>query len=137
MQTMGLIHTLEQCLNRMQTVGLIHTLELYLNRMQTVGLIHTLEQCLNRMTCLRCLRTPAWSLPSVSVTRSNRPYQLAAPPAVSERRFLRTGGTYSKGPVSLLMKSRTSLGSIGTCGVAEEALKPGTRDSRPQHGNLS
>ncbi|KAJ8387397.1 hypothetical protein AAFF_G00157740 [Aldrovandia affinis] len=50
MQTMGLIHTLEQCLNRMQTVGLIHTLEQCLNRMQTVGLIHTLEQCLNRMT---------------------------------------------------------------------------------------
>ncbi|KAJ8371821.1 hypothetical protein AAFF_G00299610 [Aldrovandia affinis] len=49
MQTVGLIHTLEQCLNRMQTVGLIHTLEQCLNRMQTVGLIHTLEQCLNRM----------------------------------------------------------------------------------------
>ncbi|KAJ8383246.1 hypothetical protein AAFF_G00222590 [Aldrovandia affinis] len=44
MQTVGLIHTLEQCLNRMQTVGLIHTLEQCLNRMQTVGLIHTLEQ---------------------------------------------------------------------------------------------
>ncbi|KAJ8379067.1 hypothetical protein AAFF_G00231580 [Aldrovandia affinis] len=63
MQTVGLIHTLKQCLNRMQTVGLIHTLEQCLNRMQmlihtleqclnrmqTVGLIHTLEQCLNRM----------------------------------------------------------------------------------------
>ncbi|KAJ8387266.1 hypothetical protein AAFF_G00158890 [Aldrovandia affinis] len=49
MQTVGLIHTLEQCLNRMQTVGLIHTLEQCLNRMQTVGLTHTLEQCLNRM----------------------------------------------------------------------------------------
>ncbi|KAJ8386744.1 hypothetical protein AAFF_G00166930 [Aldrovandia affinis] len=48
-QTVGLIHTLEQCLNSMQTVGLIHTLEQCLNRMQTVGLIHTLEQCLNRM----------------------------------------------------------------------------------------
>ncbi|KAJ8415445.1 hypothetical protein AAFF_G00424250 [Aldrovandia affinis] len=48
-QTVGLIHTLEQCLNRMQTVGLIHTLEQCLNRMQTMGLIHTLEQCLNRM----------------------------------------------------------------------------------------
>ncbi|KAJ8385721.1 hypothetical protein AAFF_G00183210 [Aldrovandia affinis] len=34
----------------MQTVGLIHTLEQCLNRMQTVGLIHTLEQCLNRMS---------------------------------------------------------------------------------------
>ncbi|KAJ8384102.1 hypothetical protein AAFF_G00208930 [Aldrovandia affinis] len=30
-QTVGLIHTLEQCLNRMQTVGLIHTLEQRLN----------------------------------------------------------------------------------------------------------
>ncbi|KAJ8400336.1 hypothetical protein AAFF_G00397190 [Aldrovandia affinis] len=49
MQTVGLIHTPNQCLNRMQTVGLIHTLEQCLNRMQTVGLIHTLEQCLNRM----------------------------------------------------------------------------------------
>ncbi|KAJ8407157.1 hypothetical protein AAFF_G00288330 [Aldrovandia affinis] len=47
MQIVGLIHTLEQCLNRMQTVGLIHTLEQCLNRM--MGLIHTLEQCLNRM----------------------------------------------------------------------------------------
>ncbi|KAJ8351043.1 hypothetical protein AAFF_G00159090 [Aldrovandia affinis] len=37
MQTVGLIHTLEQCLNRMQTVGLIHTLEQCLNRMQTRG----------------------------------------------------------------------------------------------------
>ncbi|KAJ8397414.1 hypothetical protein AAFF_G00439630 [Aldrovandia affinis] len=46
---MGLIRTLEQCLNRMQTVRLIHTLEQCLNRMQTVGLIHALEQCLNRM----------------------------------------------------------------------------------------
>ncbi|KAJ8413786.1 hypothetical protein AAFF_G00063840 [Aldrovandia affinis] len=49
MQTVGPIHTLEQCLNRMQTVGPIHTLEQCLNRMQTVGPIHTLEQCLNRM----------------------------------------------------------------------------------------
>ncbi|KAJ8415987.1 hypothetical protein AAFF_G00380090 [Aldrovandia affinis] len=35
MQTMGPIHTLEQCLNRMQTVELIHTPEQCLNRMQT------------------------------------------------------------------------------------------------------
>ncbi|KAJ8409398.1 hypothetical protein AAFF_G00227990 [Aldrovandia affinis] len=49
MQTVGLIHTLEQCLNSMQTVGLIHTPEQCLNSMQTVGLTHTLEQCLNRM----------------------------------------------------------------------------------------
>ncbi|KAJ8372212.1 hypothetical protein AAFF_G00293310 [Aldrovandia affinis] len=56
MQTVGLIHTLEQCLNRMQTVRLIHTLEQCLNRMQTVRLIHTLEQCLNRMqTCCVCV----------------------------------------------------------------------------------
>ncbi|KAJ8408687.1 hypothetical protein AAFF_G00253220 [Aldrovandia affinis] len=48
-QTVGLIHILEQCLNRMQTMGLIHILEQCLNRMQTVGLIHTLEQFLNRM----------------------------------------------------------------------------------------
>ncbi|KAJ8418933.1 hypothetical protein AAFF_G00004320 [Aldrovandia affinis] len=46
MQTVGLIHTLEQCLSRMQTVGLIHTLDQCLNRIQTVGLIHTLEQVL-------------------------------------------------------------------------------------------
>ncbi|KAJ8384662.1 hypothetical protein AAFF_G00199940 [Aldrovandia affinis] len=57
MQTVGLIHTLEQCLNRMQTVGLIHTLEQCLNRMQTVGLIHTLEQCLNRMQTVRLIHT--------------------------------------------------------------------------------
>ncbi|KAJ8377486.1 hypothetical protein AAFF_G00259540 [Aldrovandia affinis] len=57
MQTVGLIHTLEQCLNRMQTVGLIHTLEQCLNRMQTVGLIHTLEQCLNRMQTVGLIHT--------------------------------------------------------------------------------
>ncbi|KAJ8393813.1 hypothetical protein AAFF_G00057280 [Aldrovandia affinis] len=57
MQAMGLIHTLEQCLNRMQTVGLIHTLEQCLNRMQTVGLIHTLEQCLNRMQTVGLIHT--------------------------------------------------------------------------------
>ncbi|KAJ8378129.1 hypothetical protein AAFF_G00247670 [Aldrovandia affinis] len=57
MQTVGLIHTLEQCLNRMQTVGLIHTLEQCLNRMQTVGLIHTLEQCLNRMQTMGLIHT--------------------------------------------------------------------------------
>ncbi|KAJ8394960.1 hypothetical protein AAFF_G00040830 [Aldrovandia affinis] len=57
MQTMGLIHTLEQCLNRMHTVGLIHTLEQCLNRMQTMGLIHTLEQCLNRMQTVGLIHT--------------------------------------------------------------------------------
>ncbi|KAJ8372211.1 hypothetical protein AAFF_G00293300 [Aldrovandia affinis] len=57
MQTVGLIHTLEQCLNRMQTVGLIHTLEQCLNRMQTVGLIHTLEQCLNRMQTVELIHS--------------------------------------------------------------------------------
>ncbi|KAJ8351099.1 hypothetical protein AAFF_G00150980 [Aldrovandia affinis] len=57
MQTVGLIHTLEQCLNRMQTVGLIHTLEQCLNRMQSVGLIHTLEQCLNRMQTVGLIHT--------------------------------------------------------------------------------
>ncbi|KAJ8386501.1 hypothetical protein AAFF_G00169710 [Aldrovandia affinis] len=57
MQTVGLIHTLEQCLNRMQTVGLIHTLEQCLNRMQTVGLIHTLEQCLNSMQTMGLIHT--------------------------------------------------------------------------------
>ncbi|KAJ8387029.1 hypothetical protein AAFF_G00162060 [Aldrovandia affinis] len=57
MQTVGLIHTLEQCLNRMQTVGLIHTLEQCLNRIQTVGLIHTLEQCLNRMQTVGLIHT--------------------------------------------------------------------------------
>ncbi|KAJ8401064.1 hypothetical protein AAFF_G00390210 [Aldrovandia affinis] len=57
MHTVGLIHTLEQCLNRMQTVGLIHTLEQCLNRMQTVGLIHTLEQCLNRMQTVGLIHT--------------------------------------------------------------------------------
>ncbi|KAJ8391640.1 hypothetical protein AAFF_G00087810 [Aldrovandia affinis] len=57
MQTVGLIHTLEQCLNRMQTLGLIHTLEQCLNRMQIVGLIHTLEQCLNRMQTLGLIHT--------------------------------------------------------------------------------
>ncbi|KAJ8391550.1 hypothetical protein AAFF_G00088720 [Aldrovandia affinis] len=56
-QTVGLFHTLEQCLNRMQTVGLIHTLEQCLNRMQTVGLIHTLEQCLNRMQTVGLIHT--------------------------------------------------------------------------------
>ncbi|KAJ8389240.1 hypothetical protein AAFF_G00122600 [Aldrovandia affinis] len=57
MQTVGLIHTLKQCLNRMQTVGLIHTLEQYLNQMQTVGLIHTLKQCLNRMQTVGLIHT--------------------------------------------------------------------------------
>ncbi|KAJ8357887.1 hypothetical protein AAFF_G00057400, partial [Aldrovandia affinis] len=57
MQTVGLIHTLEQCLNSMQTVGLIHTLEQCLNRMQIVGLIHTLEQCLNRMQIVGLIHT--------------------------------------------------------------------------------
>ncbi|KAJ8410399.1 hypothetical protein AAFF_G00203800 [Aldrovandia affinis] len=57
MQTVGLIPTLEQCLNRMQTMGLIHTLEQCLNRMQTVGLIHTLEQCLNRMQTVGLIHT--------------------------------------------------------------------------------
>ncbi|KAJ8367698.1 hypothetical protein AAFF_G00311290 [Aldrovandia affinis] len=57
MQTVGLIHTLEQCLNRTQTVGLIHTLEQCFNRMQTVGLIHTLEQCLNRMQTMGLIHT--------------------------------------------------------------------------------
>ncbi|KAJ8414623.1 hypothetical protein AAFF_G00038250 [Aldrovandia affinis] len=57
MQTVGLIHTLEQCLNRMQTVGPIHTLEQCFNRMQTVGLIHTLEQCLHRMQTVGPIHT--------------------------------------------------------------------------------
>lgn len=48
-QTMGLIYTLEHCLNRTQTVGLIHTLQECINRMQNVELIHTLQECLNRM----------------------------------------------------------------------------------------
>ncbi|KAJ8396558.1 hypothetical protein AAFF_G00016240 [Aldrovandia affinis] len=57
MQTMGPIHTLEQCLNSMQTMGPIHTLEQCLNRMQTMGLIHTLEQCLNRMQTVGPIHT--------------------------------------------------------------------------------
>ncbi|KAJ8393440.1 hypothetical protein AAFF_G00061620 [Aldrovandia affinis] len=57
MQTVGLIHTLEQCLNRMQTVGLIHTLEQCLNSRQTVGLIHTLEQCLNSRQTVGLIHT--------------------------------------------------------------------------------
>ncbi|KAJ8389736.1 hypothetical protein AAFF_G00114420 [Aldrovandia affinis] len=82
MQTVGLIHTLEQCLNRMQTAGLTHTLEQCLNRMQTVGLIHTLEQCLNRMQtvglihtleqCLNRMSHPAGTLLHVEEQHSSR-----------------------------------------------------------------
>ncbi|KAJ8373289.1 hypothetical protein AAFF_G00266450 [Aldrovandia affinis] len=63
----GLIHTLEQCVNRMQTVGLIHTLEQCLNRMQTVGLIHTLEQCLNRMQTVGLIHTLEQFCPSKDI----------------------------------------------------------------------
>ncbi|KAJ8367518.1 hypothetical protein AAFF_G00317000 [Aldrovandia affinis] len=44
MQTVGLIHTLEQCLNSMQTVGLIHTLEQCLNNMQTLTEFHYINK---------------------------------------------------------------------------------------------
>ncbi|KAJ8404997.1 hypothetical protein AAFF_G00329180 [Aldrovandia affinis] len=57
MQTVGPINTLEQCFNMMQTVGLIHTLEQCLNRMQTVGLIHALEQCFNMMQTMGLIHT--------------------------------------------------------------------------------
>ncbi|KAJ8367634.1 hypothetical protein AAFF_G00314210 [Aldrovandia affinis] len=108
MQTVGLIHTLEQCLNRMQTVGLIHTLEQCLNRMQTVGLIHTLEQCLNRMQTCPVFKT------------SFRPRL----------------GEWLKPPVKIHVKwneakpswSKTLLGSLWRCRPAErDGERPGTQ----------
>ncbi|KAJ8397851.1 hypothetical protein AAFF_G00435400 [Aldrovandia affinis] len=81
MQTVGLIHTLEQCLNRMQTVGLIHTLEQCLNRMQTVGLIHTLEQCLNSMQTVGLIHTLEQCLNRMIQDILSLKSHSAAPPA--------------------------------------------------------
>ncbi|KAJ8372914.1 hypothetical protein AAFF_G00275640 [Aldrovandia affinis] len=122
MQTVGLIHTLEQCLNRMQTVGLIHTLEQCLNRMQTVGLIHTLEQCLNRMqtvglihTLEQCLNRMPQTLSSVLQTMPQG-YKTACPRttlSLSARAGAQTpGGTLGKSAVALHSSDSSGEGAL-------------------------
>ncbi|KAJ8410404.1 hypothetical protein AAFF_G00203850 [Aldrovandia affinis] len=61
MQTVGLFHTLEQCLNRMQTVGLFHTLEQCLNRIQTGEESNTRKEANSCSASGRKLRAhPGW-----------------------------------------------------------------------------